>query len=401
MPHLGKKQTVYLSEGSLAQLPQIFQQYRAVRTFLVVDEVAYNLSGAAAQLRQFLPPDAVTLFSGFEPNPKIEDVERGVAKCRTAAPEMVLALGGGTAIDLAKMIAAMSLQDESPRDIAINGLALSQGTLPLVVIPTTAGTGSESTHFAVVYADGQKYSVADSCLLPCVAVVDPELTYSLPPQLTATTGLDAFCQAIESIWAVGATDESVAYAKTAATLALEHLPTAVNTPNSEARHAMSLASHLAGKAINISKTTLPHAISYALTSDYGIPHGAAVAITLSSVLAYNFGISNSDCADQRGTTHVRQRLSLILDILDVSTVEDACQRIEGFITSLGCNPTPATAGISSDESLRMLASRVNAARLANNPRIANLNELFLLLKSRNAEPLKGRQQPIPPKATAG
>ncbi|PQO25792.1 alcohol dehydrogenase [Blastopirellula marina] len=394
-------QTVYLAEGSLARIPQIFQQLGAVRTFLVVDEVAYNLSGAAAQLRQFLPPDAITLFSGFEPNPKIEDVQRGVAKCRAADPDLVLALGGGTAIDLAKMIASMSRHEESPRDIVLNGISLSQGTLPLVAIPTTAGTGSESTHFAVVYVDGQKYSVADPCLLPCVAVVDPELTYSVPPRMTAATGLDAFCQAIESIWAVGATDESVAYATSAATLAFEHLPAAVNAPTPESRHAMSLASHLAGKAINISKTTLPHAISYAITADYGIPHGAAVATTLSSVLAYNFGVSKSDCADERGTTHVRQRLLLILDILKAATVEQACHQIEAFVSSLGCNPTLASAGIQTDESLRVLASRVNPARLSNNPRMASQEELFSLLQGRKTVSTGSRRDIVPTKATAG
>ncbi|MEW4564528.1 phosphonoacetaldehyde reductase [Bremerella sp. JC770] len=395
------QQTVYLSEGSLAKIPEIFKQFRAVRTFLVVDEVAYNLSGAAAQLRQFLPPDAITLFSGFEPNPKIEDVERGVAKCRAADPDLVVALGGGTAIDLAKMIASMSRHSESPRDIAVNGIPLSQGTLPLVAVPTTAGTGSESTHFAVVYVDGQKYSVADPCLLPCVAVVDPELTYSVPPRMTAATGLDAFCQAIESIWAVGSTDESVAYATSAATLAFEHLAAATNAPTPESRHAMSLASHLAGKAINISKTTLPHAISYAITADYGIPHGAAVATTLSSVLAYNFGVSTADCADQRGTRHVHQRLSLILDILKAATVEEACQHIEGLVSSLGCNPTLAAAGIHTDASLRELASRVNAARLSNNPRMASQEELLSLLQGRSNLAPVSRRQTVPPKATAG
>jgi len=395
------QQTVYLSEGSLTKIPQIFQNFRAIRTFLVVDEVAYNLSGAAAQLRQLLPPDAITLFSGFEPNPKIEDVERGVAKCRAADPDLVVALGGGTAIDLAKMIASMSRHAESPRDIAVNAVPLSQGTLPLVAVPTTAGTGSEATHFAVVYVDGQKYSVADPCLLPCVAVVDPELTNSVPPRMTAATGLDAFCQAIESIWAVGATDESVAYATSAATLAFEHLAAATNTPTPESRHAMSLASHLAGKAINISKTTLPHAISYAITADYGIPHGAAVATTLSSVLAYNFGVSTSDCADQRGTSHVRQRLSLILDILKAATVEEACQRIEGLVSSLGCNPTLAAAGIHTEESLRVLASRVNTARLSNNPRMASQEELLSLLQGRSNIGTVSRRQTAPPKATAG
>jgi len=401
LPHHRNQQTVYLSEGSLAEIPRICQLHGANSTFLVVDEVAYKLSGAAAKLRQFLPPDAITLFSGFEPNPKIEDVERGVAKCRATNPDLVIALGGGTAIDLAKMIASMAGHEEPPRDIAVGGLSLPLGSLPLIAVPTTAGTGSESTHFAVVYVDGQKYSVADSCLLPSFAIVDPQLTYSVPPGMTAATGLDAFCQAIESIWAVGATDESVAYATSAATLAFEHLPGATHSPTPKARHAMSLASHLAGKAINISKTTLPHAISYAITADYGIPHGAAVATTLSSVLAYNFGVSSSDCADRRGTRHVRRRLALILDILQAASVEDACHQVESFVASLGCNPTLAAAGIRSDESLRVLASRVNSARLSNNPRMADQKDLLSLLRGRSTNAQNHQVRSVTPKATAG
>ncbi|CAE7473306.1 phpC [Symbiodinium sp. CCMP2456] len=279
----------------------------------------------------------------------------------------------------------MALHDSSPREIATKGLAFPQGTLPLIAIPTTAGTGSEATHFAVVYVDGEKYSVADPCLLPETAIVDPKLTYSVPTRMTAATGLDAFCQAIESIWAVGATEESVGYAKEAAALAFAHLPTATNSPTEEARYAMCRASHLAGKAINISKTTLPHAISYAITADYGIPHGAAVATTLSSVLAYNFGVTSSDCADTRGAPHVHQRLSMILEILGAATIAEACQRVESFVSSLGCNPTLVSAGIHQHEKIRTLAERVNPERLSNNPRKANHEDLFSLLSGKNRE----------------
>lgn len=395
-----KLQNVFLAEGSLAQLPALCEAKQAKRIFLVVDEVAYKLSGAAEALRPHLPPDAVTLFSGFEPNPRLDDVERGVIKCRKSRPDLVVALGGGTAIDIAKMIASMALHDSSPREIATKGLAFPQGTLPLIAIPTTAGTGSEATHFAVVYVDGEKYSVADPCLLPETAIVDPKLTYSVPTRMTAATGLDAFCQAIESIWAVGATEESVGYAKEAAALAFAHLPTATNNPTEEARYAMCRASHLAGKAINISKTTLPHAISYAITADYGIPHGAAVATTLSSVLAYNFGVTSSDCADTRGAPHVHQRLSMILEILGAATIAEACQRVESFVSSLGCNPTLVSAGIHQHEKIRTLAERVNPERLSNNPRKANHEDLFSLLSGKNRLPLKPNARISAPRSAA-
>ncbi|GAA4421188.1 phosphonoacetaldehyde reductase [Bremerella cremea] len=387
-------------EGALSELPKICETLRARHLLLVVDEIAYRLSGAADALRQFLPPDAVTLFTDFEPNPKLEDVMRGVEKCRSVKPDLVVALGGGTAIDLAKMIGSMALQEESPRDIAVKGLPLQRGTLPLIAIPTTAGTGSEATHFAVVYVDGEKYSVADPCLLPAFALIDPQLTYSLPPTMTAATGLDTFCQAIESIWAVGATSESIEFAKEAAQLALRYLPEATHRPTPEARRAMCCASNLAGQAINISKTTLPHAISYSITADYGLPHGAAVATTLSSVMAFNFGVSARDCADRRGLAYVQKQLDLILEILEVPSVDLACQRIESFVDSLGCSATPFAAGITSDESLNLLASRVNTDRLSNNPRAASHDDLVSMLKVRtNLSPMP-RPLGVAPRATS-
>ena len=119
----------------------------------------------------------------------------------------------------------------SPLSALITGsVPIDSGKVPLVAIPTTAGTGSEATHFAVVYHEGKKFSVAHRNLLPDFAIIDPELTCSMPKSLAASTGLDALCQAIESIWAVGATGESATYAIRSLYLALEHLESAVENP---------------------------------------------------------------------------------------------------------------------------------------------------------------------------
>ncbi|MBI1247472.1 iron-containing alcohol dehydrogenase [bacterium] len=371
-------QVVHLREGALAELAAICRFDNASQILFVVDEDAYQFSGAVDELEESLQEFTVTRFSDFEANPKLEDVERGVKLCREVDPDLIVALGGGTAIDIAKLIACIALQQLSPRAVALEGLA-DGVSLPLVAIPTTAGTGSEATPFAVMYMDGAKYSIAAPQMLPNVAIIDPTLTYSLPPQLTAATGLDAFCQAMESIWAVEATDASVAYASIAARLALDHLPQAVKNPNPPARLAMARASHMAGKAIAISKTTLPHALSYAITSQYGVPHGIAVAMTFRAVMTYNLGITANDCNDPRGHTHVQKRLKLILDVLGVGTIEEAQSRIVAWFASLGVETDLRSAGIESIEQLEEVVSQVNAQRLQNNPRQASTEEIFALL----------------------
>ena len=164
--------------------------------------------------------------------------------------------------------------------LATNKAEISSPGKKLIAIPTTSGSGSEATHFAVVYVGGEKFSVAHPIyMLPNVVVLNPSLTYSMDSYQTALSGVDAFAQAMESYWSVNSTEESKKYSIEALELIIEHLPLAVNY-NDNSRDIMLHAANLAGKAINIAKTSGAHAISYVLTSKFNIPHGQAVALTL-------------------------------------------------------------------------------------------------------------------------
>ena len=347
------------------------------RPFLVVDETAYEASGARDTLEAFIEQKAASRFTEFELNPKIKDVQSGIEAYRRSNADFIIALGGGTAIDLAKLIGAISGQSNTARDIATGRASIQVAGRPLMAIPTTAGTGSEATHFAVVYVDGRKYSVAHPFLLPQYAVVDSVLTQSLSRSMTATTGLDAFCQAVESLWAVAATDESIGYASEAAKLAFEHLVAATNAPTSEVRRAMCRASHLAGKAINITKTTAPHALSYEFTSRHGVPHGIAVAYTLAAVLKFNANLTDHDCTDERGSTAVRERIARIVEVLGVGSVEAACASIQRLISQLDCETMMDVCRESDHESI---VDSVNFERLSNNPRRASREQLLDILR---------------------
>lgn len=370
---------VLLYEGAIESVASLIQQCRASRVFLVVDEPAYKACGAMPVLDPVLRNIHTTRFSGFQPNPKIEDIQRGVQMFRDAPPDLVVAIGGGTAIDLGKLIALIGNQDASPTDIVTGKVKSSAAALPLIAIPTTAGTGSEATHFAVAYIGTQKYSVADASLIPWQAIVDPRLTTSLPPAITAATGLDALCQAIESIWAVGATDQSVQYAKSAIGQALGHLATSVHAPTPASRMAMCRASHLAGKAINITKTTAPHALSYILTSQYHVPHGFAVAMTLARFLAFNSKVDARSCVDPRGAQSVRIRIAQIVDALGTADVHQACDRFTKLATSIGCPASMADLGITTKERFEEIAASVNVERMSNNPRRIDRPQLVELL----------------------
>jgi Iron-containing alcohol dehydrogenase len=169
-----------LRDGALAGIGDVLARIRARRLFLVVDEAACAASGAEKVLEPFLRDRTVTRFNRFELNPKLHDVERGIAEFRAANADAVVSLGGGTAIDLGKLIRALACQEDPARDIIIGDACIRRVGPPLIAVPTTAGTGSEATHFAVVYVDGEKHSVADASLLPDYAIIDPTLTHSLP-----------------------------------------------------------------------------------------------------------------------------------------------------------------------------------------------------------------------------
>ena len=367
--------------NSIGEVSAILRSVQTDRLFLVVDEPAWQASGAKEALEPQFRQRATTWFTDFELNPKLEDVERGIEAYRECQPDLVIALGGGTAIDLAKLIGSLAVQAASARDIATGRASIESTGKSLMAIPTTAGTGSEATHFAVVYVDGEKYSVAHPSLLPRYAVVDSRLTASLPKRITAATGLDAFCQAIESMWSVAATEESMRYATDAVRLAFGNLVTATNSPTPETREAMSRASHLAGKAINITKTTAPHALSYALTSRHGVPHGMAVAITLTSMLAFNAEVTDEDCNDPRGADAVRDRIARILSGLGTDNIEDASASIKSLLTQINCPTTFDSVGVQTSDELKYIVDSVNAERLSNNPRRASQSQLFNRLQT--------------------
>jgi len=220
---------------------------------------------------QITHPEAVH-FSDYAPNPRYEDVLAGVDLFEKEGCDFLVSLGGGSSIDVAKGINILQAASETPT------LRPFSRCLHMT-IPTTAGTGSEATHFAVLYKDGQKLSIAHPDLVPEYVTLDAALLATLPDYHKKSAALDALCQSIESLWARDATPQSRGYAKESIRIIEEHLD-AYLQGNPESAHKMLQAAYLSGKAINIGKTTAAHAMSYGLSERFGIAHGHAVALCL-------------------------------------------------------------------------------------------------------------------------
>lgn len=367
--------------GSAHSIAVLLGDMGAGNILLVTGKQSYIDCGAKAFFEKALVNFQCFYFDAFSPNPVFEEAMAGVEVCRREQIDVVIAIGGGSAIDIAKCIAAFNSTPGLERQLATGERKLEVTPLPVIAIPTTAGTGSESTHFAVIYVDGKKYSLASPALTPSAAIIDPVFTDNLPAYITACTGFDALCQAVESFWAVGATDESRDYAKQAISLLLKSLVAAVNTPNSASRDDVLRAANYAGRAINISKTTAPHALSYTITSLYGLPHGHAVALTLGAFFPYHqqgetLRLSDGVSASQFSLCN--DQLAELFGVESLSDVKNKWYRLMGQC-DLSCNL--AEHGIKTEMDIDKIIAGVNLERLGNHPIQINVDELKGLLKS--------------------
>ena len=239
--------------------------------------------------------EAIEVSESFEflevvnSNPSLESIQAVGDQSVVVGADLLIGFGGGSAIDFAKSLSAI---DPNSTDHS-NLLQLIQlqpaitPLVPVIAVPTTSGTGAEVTSFASVWSHGaqKKLSLSHPNLKPSLALVDPELSHSAPTSVTLETGLDALNQALESIWNKNRTAESFQYASSSIALILPSLSAAVNNGrDSQARINLSLGSTLAGLAINLTKTSICHSISYPLTARFGVPHGLACAFSMKAVM---------------------------------------------------------------------------------------------------------------------
>lgn len=231
-------------------------------------------------------------FSGImdkvEPNPDVRNVNDGIQAVKKANARAVLAVGGGSVIDYAKAVCAAVFENCSAEELLEKNHY--RGALPLVAIPATAGTGAEVTPFAVISWNEKniKKLLNSPIFYPAMAIVDPEVTYTSPPKVTASSGIDVLAHALDSLGNKKSNPVSQALALRAAKIAFDNLAQAVEDGNNlEARNQMSLASLLAGLAFSQTGTSASHACSYSLTARFNAPHGEACAFTLDSWVKIN------------------------------------------------------------------------------------------------------------------
>ena len=300
------------------------------------------------------------VFSDFTPNPLYEDVCKGVDLFNITKCDTILAVGGGSSMDVAKCI---KLYCRMNKETLYLEQEYKDTGIKLIAIPTTAGTGSESTRYAVIYYDGKKQSVTHDSIIPNVAILEPKVLKTLPLYQKKCTMLDALCQGIESWWSVNSTEESKEYSKIAVETIMKWWREYIfeNTDES-AKHIMEAANY-AGRAICITQTTAAHAFSYKITSLYKLPHGHAVAVGLPEIWQYM--IDNMEkCIDSRGKEYLANVFSDISKAMGCETPSLAIKVFRQMMKEMDMsNPVVSNR----KEELDILSRSVNPIRLKNNP----------------------------------
>lgn len=313
----------------------------------------------------------VIRFSNFQPNPLYDSVVEGVKFLNSEDCHLIVAVGGGSAMDVAKCIKLYSNMNHTKNYLK---QAIVPNDIELIAVPTTAGTGSESTRFAVIYYEGEKQSVSDLSCIPSTVLVDPTVLESLPDYQKKTTMMDALCHATESFWSVNANEESKEYSAQAIRLVLENYVGYLSNTK-EGNAGMLKAANIAGKAINITQTTAGHAMCYKLISMYGISHGHAAALCVNKLFPYMIEHTER-CIDPRGKKYLEEMFNQLATVYGCDIPKSAAEKFDKLLRELKIEVP-----LAKEEDYEVLLHSVNPVRLKNNPVALDSKTIDLLYHS--------------------
>jgi alcohol dehydrogenase class IV len=357
-------------EQSFKKLLAILQANHVKNPLIVCDQYWSDKSIVSDLLSE--PSLAVQVFAAFKSNPVWDSVVNGRQIYQQHRCDGIISIGGGSAIDVGKGIKAFLSGQNSP-DITNRDLA--PAPIFNLAIPTTAGTGSEATHFAVIYYQGEKKSIDHPQLLPTAVLFMPALLINLPLYQRQAGMMDAFSQAIESYWSVRSNDESRKYSSQAIKIILQFADEFL-ADSTLGNQKMLRAADLAGQAINLTTTTAAHAMSYKLTSNYHLAHGHAVGICLPAVWEYM--LKHEELATNGiGKKVILERFQEISVLLHCATPLAAVAFIRSFLQKLDLK-APV---VKDQTAISQLALAVNSQRLGNNPLKLQTKDLFQIYKN--------------------
>ena len=333
------------------------------KVFLLCGKKSFINSGAKEFIKNITSNKELKIFYKNSELPILEELIDIINDIKKLKPDLILAIGGGAVIDYAKISNVIDVKPNLADLITNYSYPFKKKYTKLAVIPTTAGSGAEVTSNAVIYVDGIKYSFESELLIPDNFFLIPEFLISAPNNIKASAGFDAIAQALESLVSKKSNEKSLEYASESLKISVNSYISFLENPTIKNAAQMSIASNLAGKAINISKTTAPHAVSYPFTSLFNISHGHAVGLFFESFFQFNHDNLN------RAETlfNLQDRFHLIFKLFDVKNINDFNSKIRLIKKQAKLEDNLENLNINIMQSSEKIIKGINLLRLGNNP----------------------------------
>ena len=357
--------------GRLADLPRLVDELAGpnASVFLATGSTSLRASGVLDAVCRGLSAHRIILFDRVPTNPSPEVTQQAIDLCRSNECNIVVAIGGGSPLDVGKITALLAPGPADLMSYLQDTKSIDFDGLPCIAVPTTSGSSSEVTPFAVTWDKeaGGRYPIAHPGLFPKVAIVDPNLAVSMPSDLAAVTGMDAFTSAFEAYWSNQAQPVSDVLALECISLYRENLELSCLQGSAESRAKCALAASLSGMAYSSARTTAPHAFGTPLSLHFGTVHGAAVGVTLPAFLHWN-------------APTLEGKLEALLKAMRCSSLQEASETLSGIMQHCGVNTRLGPLGVVAADLSRIASRGLGEPQMQFNPRPMTEEEGVSLLQ---------------------
>ena len=371
----------YFGPGARKELPTEVKS-RGFKKALVVTDKGLMKFGVAKMVLDVLDEANIPyeVYDDVKPNPTVTNVTNGVEACKKAEADFIVAIGGGSSMDTAKGIGIVCTNPEFADVVSLEGVADTKNKcLPIIALPTTAGTAAETTINYVIIDEKrqQKMVCVDPNDIPAVAIIDAELMYSLPKGLTAATGMDAMTHAIEGLITKAAWEMSDMFEIKAIEMIHKYLPVAVNDPtNPEGRNGMAVAQYIAGMAFSNVGLGVDHGMAHPMSALHDVPHGVACAILLPTVMRFNMPVSIKKYVEIAKAVGVYEA-----GMTDEQAAEAACNEIENLSKLVGIPQHLTELGIKEEDIPALAEQAITDVCTPGNPRPVTKEDILNLYKT--------------------
>ena len=370
----------YFGPGARKELPGVVARLGFNKALVVTDKGLMKF-GVAKMVLDVLDEAGIpyAVFDEVKPNPTVTNVKQGIAAFKESGADFIVAIGGGSAMDTAKGVGIVCNNPEFEDIVSLEGVAdTKKKTVPIIALPTTAGTAAETTiNYVIIDEEKQKKMVCvDPNDIPCVAIVDAELMYSLPKSLTAATGMDAMTHAIEGLITKGAWELSDMFELKAIAMIHKYLPIAVEEPtNPEGRNGMAVAQYVAGMAFSNVGLGVDHGMAHPLSALHDVPHGVACAMLLPTVMRWHA------CAAADKYVDIAKALEVYREGMTREEAADAaCAEIENLSRRVGIPAHLSELGITEADIPALADQAIADVCTPGNPRPVTREDIVALYR---------------------